>query len=229
MKNFMKIIWIVFAIFCLALVSCSEDYDHPAFGIDISQYNGDIDFDAVKHQEKHAPIEFIIIRSTMGDDRKDENFQKNWSEAKDYGFIVGTYHYYDPDENSSKQAQNYIETVKLSKGDIIPILDIEKISEVQSMNQLRIGLKNWLDIVEEHYGVKPMIYTGYDYYRKNLKDYGFDEYPLWIAAYSPEKRNDSIVINAEIHQFAEKVRVPGITENWTDGNDVRCLGDIIIK
>ena len=201
-----------------------------AFGIDVSQYNGDIDWVAVKNQEEHAPIEFVIIRSTMGDDRKDKKFQKNWENAREKGFVVGAYHYYDPNENSTLQAENYISTVNLVSGDIIPVLDIEKLSRVQSMDKLRIGLKNWLTIVEEHYGVAPMIYTGCTFYKDNLMNYEeFDGYPLWIAAYSEGRRTDTVVQMAEIHQFSEHVRVDGIPENWTDGNDVRDLEAIMIK
>lgn len=204
--------------------------DSTAFGIDVSQYNGDIDWKIVKNQEKHAPIQFVIIRSTMGDDRKDKKFQENWDAAKKEGFIVGAYHYYDPNENSNKQAQNYIKTVDVKKGDIIPILDIEIPSKIQSMKKLRAGLKNWLDVAETHYGVTPMIYTGYAFYRNNLMPYKeFNKYPLWIAAYSEHRRDDTIIKKAAIYQFAEHVRVPGIPENWTDGNDVRYLNNIRIK
>jgi len=84
-------------------------------------------------------------------------------------------------------------------------------------------------MVEAHYGVKPMIYTGHSFYKDNLKDHGFDDYPLWIAAYSESRRNDEIIKNADIYQFSEHVNVPGIPENFTDGNDVRRLSDIVIK
>ena len=165
-------------------------------------------------------IEFVIIRSSMGDDRKDAKFQSNFREAKARGFMVGAYHYYDPNEKSELQAKNFLETVRLEKGDFIPIVDIENISKVQTMAQLKIGLQKWLDIVEKHYGVRPMIYTGFSFYLTYLAD-EFSEYPLWIAAYTPSKRGHGVVLDSEIHQFTEKVRVSGIKGNKVDGNDIK--------
>ena len=43
-------------------------------------------------------------------------------------------------------------------------------------------MKRWLEIVENHYGVKPIIYTNVDFYNRNLGS-EFDNYPLWVAHY----------------------------------------------
>lgn len=198
------------------------------FGIDVSQYQGDIDWNRVASQRKHD-IDFVIVRATMGSDREDKTFQKNFYSAKKY-FIVGAYHYYDPNENSTLQAENYLRKVKLQPGDFIPILDIERLSSIQSKTKLIEGVKNWMIIVEKEYGVKPILYTSlsfyHDYLEKDLSDY-----PIWIAAYSLEKRDHATVKAAEIHQFTEDVKIPGITENTVDGNDIRkaVLESLLIK
>ena len=188
------------------------------FGIDISEYQDDwIDLKKVKKDKRH--VKFVIIRATMGDDRKDDKFQRRIKEVREAGFITGAYHYYDPNENSTKQAENYLSRVKLQKGDFIPIVDLEKLSKIQSTKELRQGLKNWLDIVEKKYGAKPMLYTGYKFYLDYLaKD--FSAYPLWVAAYSEEKRETSVVKNCEIHQFSERVSIYGIKDK-VDGNDIK--------
>ncbi len=200
-----------------------------AFGIDVSEYQGEINWEKVTDQKKH-PIEFVFIRSTMGKNRKDKKFQKNWRSAKEKGFIVGAYHYYDPNENSVAQAENYLKSTPLKSGDFIPVVDIESLGKKQSKERLLLGLKRWLDIVEKHYGVKPIIYTGHSFFKSHLLDY-FAEYPLWIAAYSNKKRVDRLVVDAEIHQFSEKVRVPGINSNTVDGNDIsrEKLKDLVLK
>src|SRR5690606_41798508 len=66
---------------------------------------------------------------------------------------------------------------------------------------------NWLNIVEKHYGVKPIIYSGAHYYNKNLKDY-FPEYKIWIAKYSlfSEKMND----DWHFWQFTDKGTINGV-------------------
>ncbi|MCC7436382.1 hypothetical protein IT402_00690 [Candidatus Nomurabacteria bacterium] len=200
-------------------------------GIDISQYQGNIDWEKVSSQKKHK-IRFVIIRATAGI-KKDKMFEKNFREAKKRDFVVGSYHYYDPNINSKKQAENYIKTIKkvLSPGDFLPVLDIEKYSKVQDKKKLVKGLKNFLFILEKEFGVKPIIYTGFSFFKDYLSEHFFDDYPLWIAAYSKNKRSHPVVKKAAIHQFSEKLRVPGIDENTVDGNDIKAeiFNSLVLK
>lgn len=48
-------------------------------------------------------------------------------------------------------------------------------------------MQNFLDVLEEHYQIKPIIYTTYKVYRRYIED-EFEEYPLWIrnVYYSPD-------------------------------------------
>ncbi len=196
-----------------------------AFGIDVSHNSGDIEWQKVKNQKQYAPIQFVVIRATMGKDRKDKLFSENFNEAKSNGLIVGAYHYYDPEENSIVQAENYLSTISLKRGDIRPVLDIEDTGNLQTVERLREELKKWLNIVEREYRVKPIIYTSYNFYTQYLKDYEFDQYPLWIASYSLIRRNDPIVLESDILQFSDEVRVDGIPE-FVDGNDAKNLEKI---
>ena len=66
--------------------------------------------------------------------RKDIRYKENQIGSKKQGFIRGYYHYYDPNENSTKQAHNFIETVKLEVGDLPPILDIDTLSRFGNDN-----------------------------------------------------------------------------------------------
>ena len=75
-----------------------------------------------------------------------------------------------------------------------------------------------MKLAEEEYGVKPMIYTGLNFYQNVLKGH-VDDYPLWIAAYSGKHRLDNV--DWTFHQFTEKVVVKGIKSNTVDGNDFR--------
>ena len=69
-------------------------------------------------------------------------------------------------------------------------------------------VKTWLDAVENHYGVKPVIYTNIDFYRRYFQS-GFEEYPLWIAHYlQPDKPR--IEKDWVFWQHSEKGRVNGI-------------------
>lgn len=177
-------------------------------GIDISHYQGKIDFAGLQLQLQNRRVEFIVIRATMGDDGIDARFAQNWEAARTLPVVRGAYHYYRPNENSTKQARNFINVAKLESGNLIPVLDIEKHNTIQPREKLREGLKNWFKIVEEHYGVKPMIYTGDRFFWDVLHGNGFDRYPIWVANYNrivePETQDWAI------WQFSEKGTLPGI-------------------
>ena len=179
-------------------------------GIDISHYQGKINWDEIELKIKDRPIEFFIFRATMGDDQ-DELFQEYWKALDTMNIRRGAYHYYRPNQNSSIQAENFIKSVRLKPGDFRPILDIERHSTIQSKDRLREGIQNWLNIVEAYYGVKPIIYTGDRFNTDVLVGHGFEDYPLWVANYNPirEPKSDYWVI----WQFSEKGRMKGIYES----------------
>lgn len=199
------------------------------FGIDVSQYQGTIDWDNVEAIEEQFELKFVVVRATAGSNKLDSKFKKNWRNLTESLYIQGAYHYYRPDENSTEQANNFIENVKLRKGHLPPILDIEKMPKGQSMDKLKEGLQNWLTIVEKHYGIKPIIYSGEKYYEDFLQK-DFPGYQFWIANYNPwkEKIHDDYLM----WQFTEKAQLHGIDElvdvNVFNGN-VDDLKKICIK
>ena len=124
--------------------------------------------------------------------------------------IRGAYHYYRPNENSLEQAALFIKTVRLQKGDLPPVLDIEKLPKNQSMTNLKKGLRRWLQAIENHYKVKPIIYTGEKYYDDFLKE-EFSDYLFWIANYNFYR--EEIQDDWLFWQFTERAAVPGIEGN----------------
>lgn len=186
-----------------------DNHKGKIFGIDISQYQGTIDWDNLEAIEEQFELKFVIARATIGSKKADSKFKKNWSNLTESMYIQGAYHYYRPDENSTEQANNFIKNVKLRKGHLPPVLDIEKMPKGQSMEKLKVGLQNWLTIVEKHYGIKPIIYTGEKYYEDFLRE-DFPKYHFWIANYNPwkEKIHDDYLM----WQFTEKAQLHGINE-----------------
>ena len=181
---------------------------HPKVaGFDVSEYQGTIQWDQVKTVEDTFALSFVFIRATAGKNRVDKKFATNWKQAKANGLIRGAYHYYRPNENSIKQAELFIKTVHLLKGDFPPVLDIENLPKTQSVDSLKVGLKRWLKKVEDHYKVKPIIYSGERYYKDFLKD-DFKGYPFWIANYNFFVEN--IKDDWLFWQFTEKGTIPGI-------------------
>jgi lysozyme len=187
-----------------------EKHEGKSIGLDVSEYQGNIRWTYVDTLEKKYPLHFVFIRATVGKDRKDRQFDRNWLGAKENKMIRGAYHYYRPNENSLEQAALFIKTVTLQKGDLPPVLDIEKLPKSQSIENLKLGLKRWLNAVESHYGVEPIIYTGERYYDDFLKE-EFSDYLFWIANYNFYR--EEIAEDWLFWQFTEKASVPGIKGN----------------
>lgn len=180
------------------------------FGIDLSHYQQkeDIQWDSLSIANQSIPIQFVVLRATMGNDDGDKHFSHFWEIAKKNQLIRGAYHFYRADEDPVVQANNYLNVVKLNSGDILPILDIEKIPKYYKKEQLITNLKIWLKIVENSYGEKPIIYTYYHYYKDYLQE-DFSDYPLWLANYN-DVAQPSQSDTWKIWQFSEKGIVHGI-------------------
>lgn len=182
-------------------------FDDKVYGIDISEYQGNIDWININTINDKVPIDFVFIRATMGEKKLDKKYKRNWEKAESRAKLRGAYHYFRPNENSIRQAANFIRSVKLQPGDLPPVLDIEERPKNQSMDSLKVGLKRWLDKVEDHYKVKPILYSG-DSYFTDFLEHEFAEYTLWIANYNfwverPKRHWD-------FWQFSEKGSVRGI-------------------
>jgi len=184
-----------------------ENHKGKVVGIDVSEFQGEVDWEEVEILDEKYPVQFVFIRATAGNDRVDRQFKRNWEGAKENKIMRGAYHYYRPNENSIEQANLFIKTVKLQKGDLPPVLDIEKLPKNQPLDSLKKGLKRWLTKVEKHYQVRPIIYSGERYYSDFLKE-EFGEYLFWIANYNfyREKIEDDWLF----WQFTEKASLPGI-------------------
>lgn len=189
------------------LHSILKQHPNKVLGIDVSQYQGNINWDEVRFVVDSVPVGFVFVRATAGADFVDKQFLNNWRQISEKGIAKGAYHFYRPNEPSTAQAELFIKTVKLQKGDLPPVLDIEHLPKIQSMERLKKGLKNWLEIVEKHYGVRPILYTGQHYFDTHLAA-DFPEYTYWIANYN------SWVKAPQQHwtfwQFTEKGTVPGV-------------------
>ena len=96
-------------------------------GIDISHYQGEINWRKLRGASINGnPVRFVIIKSTEGNSLLDENFNDNFFNAKDYGFIRGAYHYFVPGVPAKEQAEYFLKQVHLEGGDLPPVLDFER-------------------------------------------------------------------------------------------------------
>jgi lysozyme len=151
-------------------------------GIDISHHQGNIDWEELKQGRPGDPqISFAYIKATEGSSHNDRRFNSNWKAAKKHGLMRGAYHYFSTTSSGVSQANLFISMVKLHPGDLPPVLDIEE--KPKNKKKYIEEVKIWLKKVEEHYGVKPIVYASSKYKKKYLDDPFFKEYPSWVAHY----------------------------------------------
>lgn len=196
-------------------------------GIDVSRYQQKIDWKAVSEvRHENMKIHFAFVKATEGKTLSDRYYAYNMDEARKHNILCGAYHYYKPNVNSKEQAKNFIDAVELKNGDLPPVLDIEEESPFGHEN-MKKGIKNWLEIVEKHYGVKPIIYTSNSFHRNYLSGKEFESYPFWIAHYYKNKiKTKSPWI---FWQHNDKAHIKGINAcvdmNVFNGNleELKCL------
>ncbi len=137
-------------------------------GIDLARFQNEVDWRAVKR----AGVEFAFIKATEGGDLLDPMFKQNWRGAKRAGIPRGAYHFYYFCTEPEVQARWFIRNVPKSKGALPPVLDMEwnpfsptcqKRPEGRKVRKL---VKRFMDIVERHYGQRPIIYTTPKFYRE---------------------------------------------------------------
>ncbi|WP_167852189.1 glycoside hydrolase family 25 protein [Hymenobacter elongatus] len=176
---------------------------YTVHGIDVSSYQGTINWKTVAEHR----VRFAFIKASEGITLRDQRFRRNWKEARAAGIYRGAYHYFQPNYDGAVQATLFVRTVPLSSGDLPPVLDVEA-PEFHDVAQMRRGITTWLRLVERHYGVRPILYSNYGFYKRYLAGH-FDDYPLWLAHYevdSPVLPRDKWII----WQHSDEAYVPGI-------------------
>ncbi len=177
-------------------------------GIDVSYYQGKIDWPKVKAmQEDGVKVNFAFIKATEGLLNVDPYFQRNWREAPKAGLKVGAYHFFRPKRSGLWQANFFLQTVNIEKGDLPPVVDIESLDGV-SPAKMRKELNAFIIQVEVKTKVRPIIYSGLKFYRDHLMGY-YDGYPFWVAHYHQPKLK--IPSNTwKFWQHSDKARINGI-------------------
>ena len=152
-------------------------------GVDISNYQGDIDFDVLHEQG----IQFVFIKATEGNAWVDPRFTENWAAAKNTnGLRYGAYHFMSFRTPGSEQAASFIDTVPKDKHALPPVVDIELYDEFinnpPSSEYFRSTLDPILSAMEERYGKQPILYTTAYVYERYIQ--GVYDNPIWIADHS---------------------------------------------
>jgi lysozyme len=151
-------------------------------GIDVSKYQGRIDWELVSL----TPIRFAIVRATLGNRYRDRRFARNVAGARRNGITVGAYHYAKPGRapwDPRVEADHFLDVVDLRAGDVVPVLDIEQTGGL-GPRRLRTWASSWLRRVERRTGVRAMIYSGSRFWHGSMRNtewFARRDHPLWVA------------------------------------------------
>ena len=174
-------------------------------GIDVSSYQKRIDWKSVAQTGEYT---FVFIKATEGENYKDAYFQANWRGTKEQGLLRGAYHFYTSYLPGAEQADNYISVVPKEAGMLPPVLDLEVTGKDRTV--MLHEIKVFLDRLEQHYGMKPIIYADFNRYTEYIKG-NFDNYAIWIRnVLAPPQWSN--MTNWTFWQYCDRGHVAGIPE-----------------
>jgi lysozyme len=187
-------------------IQLPENFD--IHGIDVSRYQGNINWTLVQRMKsRDVKIGFAFMKATEGERLVDVKFSRNWRKSKEAGIARGAYHFFRAHLDAAAQARLFIKNVTLLPGDLPPVLDVETLNNTPS-GEMQDKVALWLHLIEQHYKVRPIIYTNASFYNQHLHP-RFADYPLWVAHYK-EKNKPRVNRDWLFWQHSESGRVNGI-------------------
>ena len=189
------------------------------YGIDISRYQHDfgkkhysIDWSKIRISHLGSksnkrisgtvdyPVSFCYIKSTEGTTITNKYFVNDYKNARNHGIRCGAYHFFSTRTSGTQQANYFIQNTLFHPGDLPPVLDVEPsaalIKEMGGTEVLLNRIRVWMKAVENHLGVKPILYVSQNFINKYLADADDikDEYQVWIARYGEYKPDVKLAI-----------------------------------
>lgn len=190
-----------------------------ASGIDVSHFQGRIDWQAVANDG----IGFAYLKATQGIDGVDVQFVPNWKGTRTVGVVRGAYHVCSPAQPASLQVDHFVKVVStLQPDDLPPALDLEEVrgggsqdqwDRIEAGERVRLVLE-WLQGVEGKLGRRPVVYTRGRFIAAKFPSAApLGAYPLWIAHYSdaPQPSIPSAWSSWTFWQYSHRGEVQGIT------------------
>ncbi|MCF6301811.1 MAG: glycoside hydrolase family 25 protein [Devosiaceae bacterium] len=183
----------------------------PVQGIDISRYQGDVDFRAVKR----AGTRFAFIKATEGGDYLDPAFARNWAASADAGLVRGAYHFMTWCRPAEEQAAWFAANVPNDPYSMPPVLDLEWNNHSRScpkmpapdvaLEQTRIMLA----AMEAHSGKLPIIYTDINFHRDVLAGKNLEN-TFWLRSTAANPREKYFRQSWTFWQWTQTGTMPGI-------------------
>lgn len=149
------------------------------YGIDVSRYQEQINWQMVSTDPN---VKFAYVKATESSGHVDRFYRRNIAEARRFGIPVGAYHFFSPNASIATQLQNFTDQIDLAHHDLIPVVDVEHRGRSSAASFHR-KLSAFLREIERLYGIRPIIYTGVNFYNEHLAG-RYTQYKFWIARYA---------------------------------------------
>ena len=193
-----------------------KEVKKKTLGIDISSWQGDINFAKVKN----SGIDFIMIRCgfrNLSNDEihEDSKFKYNIKEANSYEIPVGIYFYGTAiNEKEALEEASYVLNLIKDYDVTYPVVyDFELFNEKRTKGVDDETINNnalrFLSYIEKH-GYKGMLYTNYTALTYHWKSELFNSYKLWYAHYVDNYSYEGVY---DMWQYANNGRIDGIVGN----------------
>lgn len=172
---------LLFALFWngILLFNNPSPTEYPVRGVDVSSYQGQIDWPTLASQD----LSFAFIKATEGSSYVDPCFDYNYRQARQTHLRISAYHFFSYDSSGDTQADNFIRTVEPVENMLPPVVDLEFYGDKEANPPPREAVNQQLDLLltrlEEHYGMRPILYATEKSYSLYLAG-GYEEYDIWI-------------------------------------------------
>lgn len=187
------------------------------FGIDVSHYQGGIDWQEVKD----AGVKWVCIKVSQGNGGRDDAAPANILAARNAGFDPMAYHFAVPDARANDAKLEARCAVDRNLGAPL-VLDLEQTGGLDGV-ELGDWTGEFLREVERLTGKVPWLYTTGDYLKNRIRDEDLSRYPKWIARYWSRKDDPDAPVEWAAWQFTSQGNVPGIKGhvdcNWVVHRD----------
>lgn len=202
---------LLFAFLGLAASALEPSGPQVYRGIDVSEWQGKIDFS----RAKRSGIQVVYIRSSLGSDYIDPYLRKNYDGAKAQGLKVGFYHYVTARTvaQAKQEAYFFASTIAGMKPDCRLAMDFEYL---EGLSAAQVNEIAWAFIQElGRLSRKELVVYSDTYNARTVFNQRLaDAYPLWVAQYDAETPEDNGKWNSWIgFQYSSTGRVDGISGN----------------
>lgn len=163
-----------------------ESSEYTVKGIDVSHYQGKINWEKVSSQN----IKFVFIKSTQGSYFKDKTYNSNSKGALQNDLLVGAYHYYIVKDDPVLQFKNFVKNTPKESFNLPPVIDIEygsnsQLYHAKHHDKFLKDFKKFEKLLSEYYGVSPIFYTSGQFYSRLLKNNFSNQ--LWVCDFGSKK------------------------------------------